>query len=62
MSEKHTIKACEFLGETDKAVHIRLDGEAYWIPFSQVDRRTLHPDGRFEITMSAWIAKQKGII
>lgn len=62
MAELYTLKSAEFIRETDNAILVRLDDEDIWIPFSQIERRTLYPDGRFEVTMTAWIAKKKGLI
>ena len=56
--------ACSFQGETAKAVKI-LDyatGEELWIPISQVEEMHRRPDGTGVIVMTAWIAKQKGLI
>lgn len=60
--------ACEFVHETDAAVLI-IDvstGEKLWIPLSQVEEMHKTPDdsGKLfgEIVMTAWIAKQKGLI
>lgn len=65
MKEKdaHTLK-CRSTRETENAILIELDdGTSTWIPFSQVDRIVREPNGiDIEITISRWIAKQKGLI
>lgn len=50
--------------ETDSALLVEIDDKEYWIPKSQ-----LHPDSEVQeeddtgtITMSEWIAKQKGLV
>jgi len=56
--------SCEIKAETDKAV-LLLDyatGKELWVPLSQVDRLTRYPDGTAVVFMTAWIAKQKGLI
>ena len=55
---KGTIKA-----ETSKAILFEVDEEAYWIPLSQIEGvvRT-KMEGEDEICMTAWIAKEKGLI
>lgn len=53
---------CVLGKETEKAIHVEpLDGEAIWIPLSQVHSmsRTTHGD---TITVTQWFAKQKGLI
>lgn len=65
---------CDLLAYTDKAVKILAGGSAYWIPFSQLapgERAkivTLLDDADegeavldATVSMSEWIAEQKGI-
>lgn len=66
MSAEVTI-LCRFLGDsTEKAEHVADldDGQCYWIPVSQVTRIVRNPPDQKtgSITMTAWIAEQKGII
>ena len=56
--------ACRFIGETTNAVHIADfdDGQCYWLPLSQVTKMTREKEGQIgTITMTEWIAKQKGL-
>ena len=55
---------CLFKRETPNAVLV-LDentGEEIWFPISQVDSMHRDNDERGQIIVSAWIAKQKGLI
>ena len=60
MSQQDVEIECDILKETDEAMLIIVDGEELWIPFSQIKRvqRESHCD---VVTMTAWIAEQKGI-
>ena len=53
----------EILRETEKAFLIRIDDEEYWIPFSQIadpeEYREGDTDG--EISITEWIAREKGL-
>lgn len=49
-------------GETDNAVKVSENGEAVWIPLSQISKITRHPGGTASITMSRWIADKKGLL
>lgn len=53
---------CTVKRETDNAVLIvhHDTGEEVWIPLSQVEEIHRDRDGRGAITMSDWIARQKG--
>ena len=60
--------ACEILRETHAAVLIRdpADGREHWIPFSQVEKITRDAsealgDQTGVVTMTEWIAEQKGL-
>jgi len=58
--------SCQFVMETESAVliHDYATEEELWIPLSQVD--SMHKKGEMPcdgtIHMTAWIAKQKGLI
>jgi hypothetical protein len=59
----------EYLTHTSKAVCVMCDGEEMWFPDSQIsDDSDIHVGCDFErgeegvITVSEWIAKQKGLI
>lgn len=56
--------ACTFKAETDRAVLIvdHASGEELWIPLSQVEEMHRTPTQEGSITMTAWIAKRKGLI
>lgn len=67
MTEYFTIDKATIVAFSDKAVLITVDGEKYWLPFSQVEE----PDERYirdcrgleiEMTIPAWLAKEKGLI
>lgn len=49
--------------ETDAAVLIGYGNMQEWIPFSQVEEIQRHPNDwqKNSITMSEWIAEQKGL-
>jgi len=55
-----------YLGESSKAIRVRIDNDDMWIPKSQIlDDSEIyggHPQGETgSLIMSVWIAKQKGI-
>lgn len=53
---------CKILRHSEKAIQIEFDGEQMWIPKSQIDEpEELPPAGNAEISITAWIAKQKGL-
>lgn len=56
--------ACTFLGETDAAVKVydHASEEEIWLPLSQVDSMHKGKDGVGTIVVTAWIAKQKGLM
>jgi hypothetical protein len=54
--------ACTFITESEKAVLIDTHTEKLWIPLSQVKEMHKDPAGVGKIVMSAWIAKQKGLL
>jgi hypothetical protein len=53
----------EVLRVTDKALLLRVDGEDVWIPLSQIDDAGQYEQGDHDVTVSVteWIAKQKGL-
>lgn len=57
--ELYTLRNYEVLVETAKAILIDVNGEEIWIPLSQVTNRD---DEASELTMTAWIAKEKGLL
>ena len=51
------------LRHTPKAVLIKYDDEELWLPRSQlVDDEELPQEGFATVKMTAWIAKEKGLI
>lgn len=57
--EKFELTGVDFKAETARALLIVHNEEEYWIPLSQIHE--LHKaEGR--IVMTAWIAKQKGLL
>lgn len=57
--EVYTLRGYEVLAETAKAILIEVNREEIWIPLSQVRDRD---DEASELTMTAWIAKEKGLL
>lgn len=54
---------CTVKKETEKALLV-IDtdsGEEFWLPLSQVEKILRRTDGSAEVTMSDWIAGQKGL-
>ena len=69
MIEYFTIDKAKVLNfsQSGLAVLISVDGEKYWFPFSQIEE----PDEQYireargleiEMTIPAWMAKEKGLI
>lgn len=59
----HTQDVVKFGTETDKALQITTpEGEIVWLPFSQVHSVERETDGTGQVTMTEWIAKQKGLV
>lgn len=55
---------CTVRAETDNAIKV-LDhdtGEELWLPLSQVDKIVRDRDGKGAVTMTNWIAIQKGLL
>jgi hypothetical protein len=63
MSDSLTIP-CTHKRETEKAMLItdHRTGEDVWLPLSQVDKVTRNPDGTGDVTISRWIAAEKGLL
>lgn len=60
---KHTQEIASFGRETDNAIQVTTsEGEIIWLPFSQIDSIERETDGTGSITMSLWIAQQKGLV
>ena len=59
MEELYTLRNAEIKAETAKAILVEVDEEEIWIPHSQITDRD---DKAGTITMTAWIAKAKGLI
>lgn len=57
------IEVDEVARETQKAFLLRIDGEEYWIPFSQIADAEDYSEGDVNVSMSIseWIANEKGI-
>jgi hypothetical protein len=62
--EKHFTLDVRFVHETDSAVLIEdlETEEEFWIPFSQVKSMERGLDDTGSITMTRWIAEQKGLV
>lgn len=60
MSRQDVEVECDIVRETDNAILLRVDDEEIWIPLSQV-KRIQRGNSLDTITMTAWIAEQKGI-
>jgi hypothetical protein len=55
--------SCTKMHETDNAVLVEVEeDERIWLPLSQVTSMHFDARGVGEIVISAWIAKQKGLI
>ena len=56
---------CDIIAVTETAVLIEYEGERHWMPLSQMPRedadRFAAGDEDVTVTVSDWIAKQKGI-
>jgi hypothetical protein len=62
-SENYWLNDCTRMCETDKAVLVELlEEERIWIPLSQVTEMHFDARGKGKMLISAWIAKQKGLI
>lgn len=50
--------------KTEKAILVIIDDEEIWLPKSQIeyDEDVHNPDGTNVITVTEWIAEQKGLI
>ena len=48
--------------QTEKAIMFEYHDEMIWIPLSQIETTEDTDDGFTKVTMTAWIAKEKGII
>lgn len=57
------IDDCRLICQTDRAGLFEIDGEEYWLPWSQIDEGCeLQKDGdEGTLICSLWIAEQKGI-
>lgn len=60
MSKQDVDIECDIITETDAAILILVDDEEFWIPRSQV-KRIECAQYADTVTMTAWIAEQKGI-
>ena len=65
-SERYTGSFIE-VHKTENAVLLKIEGqeddEGEWVPFSQIDKVVRVPNSRVtEVTMTAWIARTKGVI
>lgn len=57
--ELFTLEDCEIKHETAKALLVNFNGEEIWLPLSQVSE--IHRD-EGKVVMTAWIAKEKGLL
>lgn len=59
----HTQDIVKFGRETEGALQVTVpDGEMIWLPWSQIENVLREKDGTGEVTMSLWIAQQKGLV
>ena len=59
----HTQDVVKFGTESEKGLQVTIpDGEIMWLPWSQIEHVEREPDGTGQVTMSEWIAKQKGLL
>jgi len=65
----HHQEDCIIVAETEKAFLICIEDEELWIPKSQIHKDCLEGDSALKVgdidatvTMTEWIAEQKGII
>lgn len=60
----YTLDVASFGTESDKAIQVTSaeTGEVMWLPLSQVESIERETDGTGSITMTQWIAKQKGLV
>jgi hypothetical protein len=50
------------LAETDAAIKIRVDGDSYWLPKSQIDYTEDCTVGEeIDIELPEWLAEEKGL-
>lgn len=58
----HTIQ-CTVKTETEKALLVvdHDTGDQVWLPLSQVDKIVRDRDGKGSVTMTDWIAREKGL-
>ena len=54
---------CTVKAETDNAIKVlhHDTGEELWLPLSQVDKIVRDRDGKGSITMTDWIARERGL-
>ena len=63
MAQLWHVFECTILLHTERAIKVDYQGEELWIPKSQIeDVDDLPARGNSEITVTAWIAKEKGLI
>ncbi len=63
MTKYIELEDVEILRETGKALMVEVEGEEIWLPISQVKPDPEHEVGYVgEISITEWIAEQKGII
>jgi len=60
MSRQEIEVECDIVSETDDAILLLIDDEEIWFPLSQI-KRIVRGNSYDLITMTAWIAEQKGI-
>jgi hypothetical protein len=56
------VQLCAIVAETDMALCIRVKGEMHWVPWSTISTVVRPKDGPASVTMTKWIAIQKGFI
>ena len=62
MSDWVHLEDVEILKETEKAFLVDLDGEEYWLPKSQIlDADEYREGDEGTLSISAWIAREKGL-
>jgi len=64
MSEELYHCQAKAIAESEKAIKVVIDGEAHWIPQSQIhdDSEVWKKGDEGELVVTQWIAEQKGLV
>lgn len=63
MAQEYVELEVSVLRKTDKAVHVDIDGEKHWIPFSQIEDNGEDFTDGYEgaIYVTEWFAEKEGL-